>query len=339
MKRSAANSIHPVTQRDIARVLGVSHVTVSCALRNSPRISEQRRCQIKQVAKEMGYHPNAMATALSHFKRGSSVAPVQAALAWLNLWPQPEKLRGYREFDFYWQGALSAAEKLGFRLEEFSSGQRLSLARIEGILHSRGINGILLPPLPSTPHWGNFNWGRFAAVRFGRSLDSPQAHVVTADQLANAVLATNEIAARGYQRIGFVSGHPVHNRRRLFDAGFLSVQQEMETNRRLPICWMDDMNPKISREILGKWLKRQKPDAILSDSAILVRLLKEIGVRVPEDIGMAVTSVLDGEGMPGVDQEPKLEIGRVAVLVLVSLVRDSIDYGVPPIYREILSQG
>ena len=79
----------------------------------------------------------------------------------------------------------------------------------------------------------------------------------------------------------------------------------MEANWRLPICWVDDSdNPKRSREILEKWLKRQKPDAIPSDSAILARLLKEIGVRMPEDIGMAVTSVLDGGGDAGVDQEP-----------------------------------
>ena len=335
--KGEASSPRAITLRDVADAVGVSHVTVSAALRNSPRISEPRRRQIQQVAREMGYRPNAMATALAHFKKASSVTPVQAALAWLNLWPQPEKLRGHREFDFYWQGALAAAEKLGFHLEEFSSGKQLSLARIEEILIARGISGILLPPLPTPPNWGAFNWRRFATVRFGRSLDSPQAHVVTADQLANAVLATDEIAARGYQRIGFVAGHPNHNRRRLFDAGFLSAQQDMEESRRLPICWMDDMNPKGSGKLLEKWLKREKPDAILGDSAILARLLKEIGVRVPEDVGMAVTSVLDGGGDAGIDQEP-MEIGRVAVLVLVSLVHDN-DYGVPPIYREILIKG
>ena len=168
------------------------------------------------MAKEMGYHPNAMATALSHFKKGSSVAPVQAALAWLNLWPQPEKLRGYREFDFYWRGALAAAEKLGFRLEEFSSGRRLSLARIEGYSILAALMASCCRPCRILPHWGNFNWGRFAAVRFGRSLDSPQAHVVTAGSTGQRGPCDHrEIAARGYQRIGFVSGHPVHNRRRL----------------------------------------------------------------------------------------------------------------------------
>lgn len=326
-----------VTLRDIAEAVGVSHVTVSSALRNNPRISEQRRRQIQAVAEEMGYRPNAMATALARLKKGSSVVPVQAALAWLNFWSKPEKLRSYREFDCYWQGALLAAEKFGFHLEEFPAGGRVPLSRIEDILLARGIAGILLPPLPFTPDWGAFNWSRFATVRFGRSLDEPQSHVVTANQVANAVLAIDQIAAHGYRRIGFVVGHPRHTPRRLFDAGYLSAQQEMEEDRRLPICWLDDANIAASRERLASWLKKQKPDAILSDCVILTPLLKELGVRVPEDLGLAVTSVLDGGGDAGIDQNP-MEIGRVAVLALVSLVNDNA-FGIPPIYREILIKG
>src|SRR5205823_5144385 len=106
-----------VTLRDLARALGVSHVTVSLALRNSPKISEARRAQIKKVAEEMGYRPNAMAAALAHFKQSSKTHPVQAGLAWLNFWPNPKKLRSYAEFDRYWIGAQAAAEKLGYHLE------------------------------------------------------------------------------------------------------------------------------------------------------------------------------------------------------------------------------
>jgi len=326
-----------ITLRDIAAAVGVSHVTVSSALRNSPRISEQRRIHIQKVAEEMGYRPNAMATALARLKKSSSVVPVQAALAWLNFWSKPEKLRSYREFDCYWQGALVAAEKFGFHLEEFKAGGRVPLSRLEDILLARGIAGILLPPLPFTPDWGSFNWSRFAAVRFGRSLDEPQAHVVTANQVANAALAIDQMTAHGYRRIGFVAGYPKPSRRRLFDAGFLSSQQEMEEDRRLPICWLDNADVPASHEIFAAWLKKHKPDAILNDCHILTPLLKALGIRVPEDIGLAVTSVLDGGGDAGIDQNP-MEIGRVAVLALVSLVNDNA-FGIPPIYREILIKG
>ena len=331
----------PVTLRDIAKAVGVSHVTVSAALRNSPRISEKRRLQIHEMAEQMGYRPNAIAAALARFKSASSATPVQAALGWLNLWSSPEKLRGYREFEYYWRGALAAAEKFGFHLEEFACGKRTPLSRVEEILVARGINGLLLPPHGAragrSPEWGRFDWSQFAIVRFGRTLETPRAHVVAADEFANTVLATDEIAARGYQRIGFVTGFPYHDRLRHFDAGFLFAQQDMDEKPAVPVCNLDEANPAWSRKRLAPWLKREKPDAILSDYAFLAPLLKEIGVRVPEDVGLAVTSILDGGGDAGIDQNA-IEIGRVGMLMLVSLLHDNA-YGIPPIFRETLIKG
>ncbi|HET8842679.1 MAG TPA: LacI family DNA-binding transcriptional regulator, partial [Ktedonobacteraceae bacterium] len=49
---------------DIARVAGVSHSTVSRALRSSPLISEGTRERIQRLAREMGYTPNAIAQSL-----------------------------------------------------------------------------------------------------------------------------------------------------------------------------------------------------------------------------------------------------------------------------------
>ena len=42
----------PLTMKDIARELGISVATVSRALKNSPRISAERRAAIQQYARE-----------------------------------------------------------------------------------------------------------------------------------------------------------------------------------------------------------------------------------------------------------------------------------------------
>lgn len=52
-----------LTMRDIATALGVSVATVSRALKDSPRISEEQREKIKTYAKEHNYYPNVMAEA------------------------------------------------------------------------------------------------------------------------------------------------------------------------------------------------------------------------------------------------------------------------------------
>jgi len=54
-----------VTIKDIAKKAGVTHPTVSRALRNDPRVNEKTRIQISAIAKKMGYKPNLIARSLA----------------------------------------------------------------------------------------------------------------------------------------------------------------------------------------------------------------------------------------------------------------------------------
>ena len=55
----------PLTMKDIARELGVSVATVSRALKDSPRISQERRTLIQEYAREHNFTPNVIATSIS----------------------------------------------------------------------------------------------------------------------------------------------------------------------------------------------------------------------------------------------------------------------------------
>lgn len=327
---------HQVTQRDVAKALGISHSSVSLALRNSPKITLARREEIRKKAEEMGYRPNSAATALAHYKQSSLVSPVRAALAWFNFWNPPERLHSYSEFAHYWKGATVAAEKLGYHIEEFAAESRLSIPRLEQILQTRGISGILLPPHMVTPDWGSFGWERFSIVRYGRSLQAPKVHMVAADHVANTILAFNEIRARGYNRVAFLTGTS-RNRGHLFEAGFLMAQRFVEESLRIPIFSINDSEPLSCLPELRRWLKREKPDAILSDVVETPELLQKAGYRIAEDIGIAATSVLDATVDAGIFQNPE-EIGRIGVLLAASLISDN-DTGIPKFPRQTLVEG
>lgn len=307
------------------------------ALRGDRTIPKARCAEIMQVAREMGYHPNPMAVGLAVFKRSSKTIPVRAVLAWINFWPEPKELRKFTEFELYWQGANSEAEKMGYRLEEFVCHDRLTAERLEQILLARGIYGIMIPPHPLQPDWGSFNWERFSALRLGRSMMTPRTHVVTSDHVANAMTAVDAIRLHGYKRIGFVGDTAVTDRRWLFEAGFLRAQLEISQRDRLRIFAVDRLNPYASQTELTTWLKKHKPDAVLSSFPQLPDMVQKSGYRIPEDIGMAATSILDGNLDAGIHQNSE-EIGRVATLMLISLIHDNAR-GIPLIHRELLVKG
>jgi len=87
------------------------------ALRDDRQISKSLRQQVQQTAQEMGYRPDAMLSALAHYRRGNMASPITAEIAWINHWPDPKKLRRVYEFDLYWQGAVAEADRCGYRLE------------------------------------------------------------------------------------------------------------------------------------------------------------------------------------------------------------------------------
>ena len=94
-----------VTLRDVAERVGVSHVTISLALRNHPSIPVRRRKEVKRVAKQMGYQPDPLLSSLAVYRHNQRPARIQNSLAWINRWDQPERLRKqHKEFDEYLAG-------------------------------------------------------------------------------------------------------------------------------------------------------------------------------------------------------------------------------------------
>lgn len=327
-----------VTLRDIAEKLGVSYVTVSLALRDCGRVSTQLRIKVKKVAAEMGYRPDPTARALVEYRLGKRVMSIHAALAWINLWKDPQALRNYKEFDLYWQGAAAAADAAGYRLEEFAVNGDLSLSRLQKILLTRNIRGIIIPPHAIQPDWKEFDWSHFSVVRIGHSVAMPEVAAVAADQVSNTILAFNKIKECGYERIGFVCGRDTSAEpRRWFAGGFLMMQLNEPVKNRIPPLLLEQRNADEDRKKLLAWFKRHKPDAILNEYAPMRSMLESIGCKIPGDVGLATMSVIDGNSDAGIYQNPEL-IGRAASEFAIALINRN-QTGVWPNYRTTTVKG
>jgi transcriptional regulator with XRE-family HTH domain len=103
----------PMTMKDIAKEFGISVATVSRALKDSPRISEERRKAIQQFAREHNFYPNAIGEALRH----SRVMPQRVIGVIV-----PEFTHYY--FSSILTGIEEAAAARGFRIMVALSGEQ-----------------------------------------------------------------------------------------------------------------------------------------------------------------------------------------------------------------------
>lgn len=329
-----------VTLRDVAARVGVSHVTISLALRNHPSIPAPRREQIKKVADQMGYRPDPLLSSLVVYRHSKRPVRVQSSLVWLNHWDQPDRLRAeHREFDAYWRGASAAAERFGYRLEEIRWTADITAERFERILLTRGVRGVLIPPHPSVPDWGGFDWSKFSIIRFGLSVPSPDSHLVTSDQQRATVMALKKISSYGYQRIGMVVGdHLDRNIGGNYTGGFYAAQQLLKLRSVKSLLITEEeayhRQPGKVKDALRRWLVKAKPDAVLTTDILIPAFIRELGYRIPEDIAVAGTSISDIPVDAGINQNGEA-IGRTAVEMLVGLVNVN-ERGEPPAPCRIL---
>lgn len=314
-----------VTLTDIAQRLGISKSAVSMALRNSHQISVERRREIQRMARQMGYAPDPFFSGLAAHRRGRLPVKSHGVLAWVNHWEKPEQLRRFKEFNAYWQGASTAATRFGYRLDEVRWESGCSPKRFERILLARGIEGVLIPPHNGLLNWEDFDWNKLSAIRFGMSVQNPDSNLVTADVFRAVVMAMERIHLRGYRRIGITVNEAFNER---LGGGFLSgyyyAQALLNLKPALPplltvMTVRDEADIERQRVCLQRWLARHKPDAILTADIELPAMVRKLGLRVPEDIAMAGTSILDIPLDAGVDQHSEA-VGRIAVEMLVKQI-------------------
>lgn len=308
---------------DMAAKLGVSRIAVSMALRDHHRISVELRKKVRRVAREMGFVPDPFLSALAAHRRQRVPAKDHGVVAWINHWQDSKRLRQFKEFDLYWRGASEAAVKYGYRVDDIRWEPDCSPKRLEKILLARGIEGILIPPHRELIDWGDFDWNKFSVVRFGLSVPSPDSNVVTSDSYRATVMAIGKMHEYGYRRIGLtVNGEFNQRVGGNLLSGFFYAQKLLGLKPALPalLTILNTRTPEeLSRQqdILAGWLKRQKPEALLISDIEVPAMLRNLGYRIPQDVAVAGTTVLDIPWVDaGIDQHAEA-IGRTAVETLL----------------------
>ena len=196
----------PPTLRTLARALGLSRTTVSDALRGSPRVKSTTVELVRAAAKEAGYERNPLTGAVMSQLRRSRGQQFRGVLAALEVIDPNRTELVVRYNDSLVKGISERANNLGFKVERFEIGaQSVRLNRLDTILHTRGIQGLVLLPASGFPDLSALSWQRYTAVYTDYFIDHPPLHCVCCNHYRSMVSLLAMLHERGYRRPGLLS--------------------------------------------------------------------------------------------------------------------------------------
>ncbi|MDF3130119.1 LacI family DNA-binding transcriptional regulator [Kiritimatiellaeota bacterium B1221] len=322
-----------VTIKDIAKRAGVSHPTVSRALRNDPQISKATTERIQKLAKEMGYHPDPALTALSAYR--SSVKPTYQLekLAVLCTSDRIDRLPEHIQEQVL--GIQNRSQELGFEAEIFPVGEsEKEQGQLGKILYHRGIRGVIVTALP----WQirAFPWEKFCAVGIGENAEPLGIHYVHGDHDHAITVTYEKLRGHGYQNIGYCNMASSEKRNRYLFYGSYLKQRALEgLEIKLPLLY-----PPGDYHSLLSWLEHEKFDALMIDDVELFNFLTHSGIQIPEELGVAGLGASVKENNRSQLASYVLErqrLGRRAVDFMQSMIHKN-EVGMPaPAARYVLS--
>ncbi|VGO22338.1 LacI family DNA-binding transcriptional regulator [Pontiella sulfatireligans] len=320
-----------VTLKDLAKECGVTPTTVSLALRNHPRISDATKGKVREAAERLGYRRHPMLSALManlNQSRQSMAAVPLAAIYTHDL----EMIKSNSYHLKAWQGMDRRASELGFKLERFHLDQKkMTGKRLTQILTTRGISGVIVPPLLKAGGHLNIDWEEFSVMAIGYSMLSPNMHRVCPDQYRGIRLALRELKHMGYKRPGLLLNKQSDLRTlHLWSSGFYGFEHAQKSRGIIPVLECDEVDEKA----LQKWYEKYTPDVIVSSDLNIIEPLQKLGLDFPGDVGLVTLSRYEADGgIAGIDQNASV-LGAAAVEQLVQLMYYN-DRGVPDMPRVI----
>jgi len=322
-----------VTMQQVARAAKVSCATVSLALRGKPQIPEDTRLRVCRIARKLGYTPNPLVSALMATRRCKRVQ-FQATLAFLTGHASRD---GWRRFTpayaALFDGASARARELGYAVEDFwLRDPEINPARLQQILLTRGIHGVILAPQPleeaSLPA---LDWSDFSILAIGYSIRRPEFHRISHDYFHGMMLVLSRCRTKGYRRIGLYLDRRVSTVTfNLWYAAYLAEQRTSPDAEAIEPLIVEGPNDATLRS----WLSQQRPDCLV---CLDPWRLEQNGL-IPRGFPTASLNVDESpRPIPGVSRDFGV-IGAAAVDRIVSLVQYN-DRGIPARPQTILLQG
>lgn len=201
-----------ITIKDLAKAAGVSYATVSRALNNRSDVNPQTKAKILQLAKEMGYQPNAIARSLVN-QRTNIIALIVPDVS----------LPFFADLS---RSISDAADSAGFTVMVCNTGwNRHKEQEMLQVMQEQRVAGIIIKPT-SFYEPGTLEAIDVPLVAFWHPTKDIT-NFIEVDHRQGSALAVNHLVSRGFKRIGYLGGtesSPANQLRKL------TYQQILEEN-------------------------------------------------------------------------------------------------------------
>lgn len=274
-----------VKMADIAKVMGVSTVTVSKALSDQKGVSEELRIKIKEKAQEMGYKT---ASARYRERSGGSGSYTFGVIV------SDRFLAKYESFywNLYQEVATAAVQKGCFTMLEVLKAEdedKLVMPRLLGERKAEGL--IIIGRLQETYMEKLINQVDIPFILLDFTDRNGSYDAVVSNSYMGMYRMTNYLFDMGHREIGFVGN--VFFTGSITDRFFGYLKSLAEHGIELEREWvLQDRNQQTGRSDVGfTWkLPKKMPTAFVCNNdvaaAALVEHLQQEGYRVPQDISV-----------------------------------------------------
>ena len=311
----------PMTMKDIAKEFGISVATVSRALKDSPRISIERRRAIQQYAKDHNFYPNLIGEALRHSK------------------DMPSKMIGVivPEFTHYYfssilTGIEETAAARGYSIIAALSNEQYEkeVAACENFLRHK-VCGVIVSQAKDTNDYTHFQKlldAGISMVFYDRICTGVNASRVVVDDYWGAMNAVSYMIETGCKRIAFFGAtmklEISKNRFNGYKDALAKHGIEFDESI-IAIC----DNREEAERMTPKMLQMDNPPdgffAVNDDTAIgIVHSAKRAGFRIPDDV--AVCGFTNGQRAVACDpmlttvEQRGRKVGEEAANILIDQV-------------------
>lgn len=302
-----------ITIADVARLAGVSKVTVSKTLNNTGRISEETRQRVLKAASDLGYVVNTAARSL----RGGRTNLIGMVV--------PELISPY--FAEVARAAAEAATDARLDLGVFTTSRdpQRERERVATLMSGMADGLLIVVPTDTAQHVASLERSRVPVVLINHFGSRTHLPTIRADSYHGARAAVEHLIQLGHTRIGFITGARESSQA---TERLRSYRDTMGAHRLLDETLIRPGNFTQRRGFEAACELLNLPDpptAIFAASDVTafgaMDAIKDRGLRVPNDV-----SVVGFDDVPAASQShpalttvrhPIADMGEAAVRVLV----------------------